>query len=148
MSKIILSILLSLITFIGLTQQYNTLEKQIEFCGKEVENLELELANYKLILEKQQVQITSLKRDIISKEEDKKSLNEKIVDLESASVVLLKVGTTLESQDKLIEALDIFKLITEIYPGTLESSAANFKIKKIHEILRGRASVNNIKKGR
>lgn len=133
-------------SFGALAQQNKNLQKQVDFCSDEVKNLEAEVKNYKAILEKQQAEITSLKQEIVDKEGEKENLNEKIVDLESASVVLLKVATTLEEQDKLIEALDIYKLITEIYPGTLESSSANFKIRKIHGILRGRASSSN-KKG-
>lgn len=132
--------MLSLGSFSVLAQQSKTLQKQVDFCSDEVKKLENELVNYKAILEKQQAEITSLKQEIVNKESEKDNLNEKIVDLESASVVLLKVATKLEEQDKLIEALDIYKLITEIYPGTLESSSANFKIRKIHGILRARAS--------
>ena len=115
---------------------HKNLKNQVSFCKEEVERLEGEVDNYKQLLKEQDTAVRNLKIQLEEREEEKVVLETKVVDLESASVVLLDVGLGLEKDEKYVEALKMYKLIKNIYPGTLESSSATFRIKKIHQLLR------------
>ncbi len=134
--------ILTITGFIGLAsaQSNNLLKQQVSFCSQVVQGQEKEIHDLQYVLEIQDSVIIALKKELVKKESDKINLNEKIVDLESASLVLSQVATRLEAQNKLIEAHDIYKLITEIYPGTIASSTAHSHIRKIHTILRNRTT--------
>lgn len=132
---IILSIFFFYQSSVAQTSRSN-LNKQVKFCKDEVERLEKEIDGCKKLLDVQNQKVTDLKDTIVSKEADKAELNKQIVDLQSASVILLEVAQNLEEQDQPLEALKIYQLIKDIYPGTLESSSALFRIRKIHGKIR------------
>lgn len=119
------------------------LNNQIRFCKKEVDQLEKQVDKYEGLMEIQHTEVKSLKDTILVRENTIESLESKIVDLESASVILLDVARSLEEQEKPLEALKIYKLIKEIYPGTLESSSATFRIRKIHKDLRSKPQTSD-----
>ncbi len=117
------------------------LNNQIRFCKQEVSSLEKQVDKYEGLMEIQHTEVKSLKDTILIRDSKIQHLESKIVDLESASVILLDVARSLEEQEKQLEALKIYKLIKEIYPGTLESSSATFRIRKIHKDLRSKSQV-------
>lgn len=114
------------------------LEHQVKFCKTEVLRLESEVTNYKDLLEEQYHRVQELKDTIVTKESERSLLKERISELESASVILLDIARDMEAEGKEVEALKMYKLITEVYPGTLESSSAQFRIKKIYRNLRNK----------
>jgi TolA-binding protein len=139
MIKNVLSGLALSLCFFTLAQTTKAdLNNQISFCRQEVSKLETQVNKYEGLMEVQHAEVKSLKDTILIRDSKIHHLESKIVDLESAAVILLDVARSLEEQDKELEALKIYKLIKEIYPGTLDSSSATFRIRKIHKDLRSK----------
>lgn len=112
-------------------QSYNTLKSQLDFCKTESEKIESDLLRYKELLEIQGKEITSLKYEIQDKESTIKNLESENKELKNAALSLYSLGEDFESQGKLKEALQVYKLLIRSYPASLQAVSSKMNIKNI-----------------
>ncbi len=115
------------------------LKHQVDYCKTEVENLEGEVKKLKGLLEVQNNDIMQLKSMIINKEKEIDALNERIDKLNDVSLDLMNLAINYESMGDYRKALEVYKLLIQNYPNSLETAASRLKIREMtKKVVEGR----------
>ena len=129
MKKLLISLLLFIGSYYSFSQQQ--LKNQVDYCKYEVENLEAEVAKLKGLLEVQNTDIMQLKSMIIDKEKEIDELNKRIDKLNAVSLDLMNLAIQYETMGDYRKALEVYKLLIQNYPNSLETAASRLKIREM-----------------
>lgn len=129
MKKLLISLLLFIGSYYSFSQQH--LKNQVDYCKYEVENLEAEVAKLKGLLEVQNTDIMQLKSMIIDKEKEIDELNKRIDKLNAVSLDLMNLAIQYETMGDYRKALEVYKLLIQNYPNSLETAASRLKIREM-----------------
>lgn len=109
----------------------NHLKNQVDYCKSEVLNLEAEVKKLKGLLEVQNLDIMQLKSIIIDKEKEIDELNQRIEKLNDVSLDLMNLAIKYETMGDYRKALEVYKLLIQNYPTSLESASSRLKIREM-----------------
>ena len=129
MKKLLISLLPFIGSYYSFSQQH--LKNQVDYCKYEVENLEAEVAKLKGLLEVQNTDIMQLKSMIIDKEKEIDELNKRIDKLNAVSLDLMNLAIQYETMGDYRKALEVYKLLIQNYPNSLETAASRLKIREM-----------------
>lgn len=106
----------------------STLNSKIDFCNREVKQLEVELAKYKHLLDLQNTDIQDLKIRISELQQEIKVSEQENSDLRAISVVILNLARKFEKEGNYQSALEVYKLLIKTYPTSLEAASGKLKM--------------------
>ena len=111
----------------------STLNSKIDFCNREVKELETELSKYEHLLDLQNSDIQDLKMRISGLQQEIKVSEQENSDLRAISVVILNLARKFEKEGNYQSALEVYKLLIKTYPTSLEAASGKLKMDDLRE---------------
>ena len=129
-------VVLTILTFLFIGKTHAQTKSQVEFCKTEVEQLERKVDNLNKLMQAQSTEVFDLKKKIIELRQENQNLEEENKQLNEVAINMLNIAIKFEQQDKIEEALEVYKLLIKSYPSSLEAVASRIQIKDLRKSIK------------